>query len=100
MDFIKKACINIKNEDNKCLKQCVQCSAFKIYEKDNPERMRHYNKLKDNIINWECMNYTCSRKDIDRFEELNSGLVSINVCKQFNEEEQVKPDRTTNIKQC
>ena len=94
----KKACINIKNEDNKCFKYGVQCSAFKIYEKDNPERMRHYNKLKDNIINWECMNYPCSRKDIDRFEELNSGLVSINVYKQFNEEEQVKPDRTTKIK--
>ena len=60
--------------------------------------MRHYNKLKDNIINWECMKYPCSRKDIDRFEELNSGLVSINVYKQFNEEEQVKPDRTTKIK--
>ena len=98
MDFIKKACINIKNEDNKCLKYCVQCSAFKIYEKDNPERMRHYNKLKDNIINWECMNYPCSRTDIDRFEELKSGLISVNLFKQFNEEEQVKPDRTTKIK--
>ena len=93
-----KACINIKNEDNKCLKYCVQCSAFKIYEKDNPERMRHYNKLKDNSINLECMDYPCSRKDIDRFEELNSGLVSINVYKQFNEEEQVKPARTTQVK--
>ena len=41
----KKACINIKNEDNKCFKYCVQCSVFEIYEKDNPERMRHYNKL-------------------------------------------------------
>ena len=79
----KKACINIKIEGNKCLKYCVQCSAFRIYEKDNPERMGHYNTLKDIIINWECMNYPCSRKGMDRFEEINSGLVSINVYRQL-----------------
>ena len=28
-----KACINIKNEDQKCFKYCVQCSVFKIYER-------------------------------------------------------------------
>jgi len=80
----KKACINIKNEDNKCFKYCVQCSVFKIYEKDNPERMRHYNKLNDTIINWVCMKFPCSRKDIDRFEEENPGLISVNVNKLRN----------------
>ena len=80
----KKACINIKNEDNKCFKYCVQCSVFKIYEKDNPERMRHYNKLNDTIINWGSMKFPCSRKDIDRFEEDNNGLISINVYKILN----------------
>ena len=92
----KKACINIKNEDNKCFKYCIQCSVFKIYEKDNPERMRHYNKLNDTIINWECMKYPCSRKDMDRFEELNSGLISINVFKLFNET--IITDRITKVK--
>ena len=58
---------------------------FSIYDKDNPERMRHYNKLKDTTINWECMEYPCSRKDIDRFEELNQGLIHVNVYRLFNE---------------
>ena len=65
MGFIKKACNNIKHEDKKCFKYCVQCSVFKIYEKDNPERMGHYDELNDTITNWGCMKFPCSRKDID-----------------------------------
>ena len=44
------------------------------------------------------MKYPCSRKDIDRSEELNSGLISVNLLKQFNEEERVIPDRITKVK--
>ena len=58
----EKACINIKNEDEKCFKYCVQCPVFKICEKGNPEIMWHYNKLNDTIINWGCMGFPCSRK--------------------------------------
>ena len=29
----KKACINIKNEDNKCFKYAVQCGVLEIYKK-------------------------------------------------------------------
>ena len=60
--------------------------------------MIHYKNLRDNIINWECMKYPCSRKYIDRFEELNSGLISVDLFKQFNEEERVIPDRITKVK--
>ena len=49
--------------------------------RDNPERMGHYNKLNDTIINWRCMKTPCSRKDIDRFEEGNQVLTPINVYK-------------------
>ena len=41
--------------------------------------MRDYNKLNDAIINWGSMKSPCSSKDIDRFEEDNQGLISINV---------------------
>ena len=44
------------------------------------------------------MKYPCSRKYIDRLEELNSGLTSVNLFKQFNEETRVIPDRTTKVK--
>ena len=92
---LNKACINIKHEDQTCFKYCVQCSVFKIYEKDKPHRMLHYKSLRDNIINWECMKYPCSRKYIDRFEESNSGSTSVNLFKQFNKH--VTPDRTAKI---
>ena len=70
---------------------------FNIYEKDNPHRMVHYNNIIYNIINWECMKYPCSRTYIDRFEELNYGLICVNLFKQFNEEEIIIPDRTTKV---
>ena len=82
---LKNACINIKNEDGQCFKYCVQCSVFKLHEPDISERMRHYNTFNDNLINWDCMKYPCSRNDITRFEELNSGLISIIVFKILNE---------------
>ena len=60
------------------------CFFLKTYEKDNPERMRHYNKLNDTIINWGCMKFPYSRKDIDRFGKENQGSTSVTVYKLFN----------------
>ena len=40
--------------------------------------MFHYNKLKGDILNWDCVNVPSGNRDIDRFEE-NNKLVSINV---------------------
>ena len=47
----KKACINIKNEDNKCFKYSVQCGICKVYEKDHPKRLSHYKHF-DDKLNW------------------------------------------------
>ena len=40
--------------------------------------MFHYNKLKDDILNWDGVNFPTGNRDIDRFEE-NNRFVSINV---------------------
>ena len=92
----KKACINIKNEDNKCFKFAVQCAVFKLYDEEHPERMVHYNRLKDNIINWNHMMYGVGNSDITRFDELNQGLISINVFKIYNET--IIADRITKVR--
>ena len=34
---LKKACINIKNNDDKCFQYAIQCGYHKIYEKSHPE---------------------------------------------------------------
>ena len=40
--------------------------------------MFDYNKLKDDILNWDGVNFPTDNRDIDRFEE-NNKLVLINV---------------------
>ena len=52
---------------------------FDIINKSNSQEMFHYNKLNDNILNWEGVKFPTGNKDIERFEENNSKLVSINV---------------------
>ena len=74
----KKACINIQNEDNMCLKYCVQCEVYKVYEKDHPNRIYRYKKIED-TLNWNNVNFPSSNIDIDTFEENNEGKISINV---------------------
>ena len=74
----KKACINIKNEDNKCFKYSVQCGICKVYEKDHPERLSHYKNL-DDKLNWTNVNFPSSNIDIDTFEENNDGKIAVNV---------------------
>ena len=93
----KKACINIKNEDNKCLKYSIQCGVFEIYKKDHPDRMYHYTKLIDNIINWQHMKYPGGSHEIDTLEHNNKGLLSINVFEEmeFNGEKGIVIYRRT-----
>lgn len=41
--------------------------------------MYHYQKFNDNIINWDGVNFPTGNRDIERFEENNAGLISVNV---------------------
>ena len=75
----KKACINIKNEDNKCFKYCIQCHVHNIHEKKNPQEFYHYKNLKDDIFDWSNVRYPVGNMDIQRFEEANDKLISVNV---------------------
>ena len=75
---LKKACINIKNKDQQCFKYCIQSKVYEKISKHHPEEMFHYNKLKDDILNWDGVYFPTGNRDIDRFEE-NNKSVSINV---------------------
>ena len=75
---MKKACINIKNEDDNCFKYCIQCGFYNVYEKGNPERISHYKKLTDNL-NWDNVRFPASTIDIDTFEENTKDKIAINV---------------------
>ena len=53
-----------------------------------PHEIRHSNKIKDNGINWEGMHYPCSNSDIDKFENMNKGIFSINNYHEFDSDGQ------------
>ena len=75
---LKQACININNNYNKS-KVLYSISSFdKINNKHHQEEMCHYNKLKDDIINREGVNFPAGNRDIDRLEVNDDGLISVN----------------------
>ena len=75
---LKKACININCKDQKCFKYCIQSVVYDKISKHHPQEMFHYNKLSDDILKWDGVNFPTGNRDIDRFEE-NNKSVSINV---------------------
>ena len=84
---LKKACINIKNKDEKCFAYAIQCGYHKIYEKSHSENFYHYKKIED-CLNFDGVNFPANNNDIDRFEELNHN-VSVNVFEVDEEQEQI-----------
>ena len=84
---LKKACINIKNKDEKCFKYAIQCGYHKIYEKSHPENFYHYKKIED-CLGFDGINFPANNNDIDKFEELNHN-VSVNVFEVDDEQEQI-----------
>ena len=75
---LKRACINIQNQDDKCFMYSIQCGVCKVYEKDHPNRIYRYKNLKDDL-NWDNVNFPASNFDIDILEQNNEGKVSVNV---------------------
>ena len=74
----KKACINIKNNDDMCFKYSVQCGVYKIYENSHSCEMYRYKNV-DDSLDWTGVKFPSSNIDIDTFEENNNGKVSVNV---------------------
>lgn len=73
---LKKATINIKNEDEYCFLYCVLLGLYGDEIKDHPERVSHY-KILMNKINFKGFDFPMKIDDIPKFEKLNN--VNINV---------------------
>lgn len=69
--------------------------------KEHPEELYHYNKLVDDKLNWEGVKFPTGNRDIDRFEENNNGLVSINVYEvdSILNDDKVISVRTTKVRE-
>ena len=82
----KKACINIKNQDDKCFKYSIECGYCKICDKAHPEKMFHYKKIASDLI-FDGVSFPANNNDIDIFEE-NNKSISINVY-EIDDNEQI-----------
>ena len=69
----KKACINIKNQDDKLLKNSIECGYCNICDKAHPEKMFHYKKIESDLI-FDGMSFPANNNDIDTFEENNKSI--------------------------
>lgn len=92
----KKACCNIKNDDNECFAWCLV--AYKNWDKVNNNRkneVKQWEKYRKTINEPENYNYPVLLQDIELFEELND--YQINVL-ELNEDLTTTPLRTSTIK--
>jgi hypothetical protein len=74
----KKACVNIKNKDNKCFDYCLVAS--KIYDTFNAKdknEVYHYKKHMDKIVVPSDIEYPVAVDDIPEYEELNNMQINV-----------------------
>ena len=92
----KNAIINMKNQDEECLKWCVLRA---LNPKDiHPERVDKDLKSKQDTINMKGIRYPVNFQDIDRFESQNHNI-SISVV-GYNKDERVYPLKISKYTGC
>lgn len=79
----KKACINVKNNDNQCFKWAILSAQYNI-QKD-PQRVSKY-KEHENKLNFEGIPFPVELDTIDTFENLNNLIINIYKIHDTNEE--------------
>jgi hypothetical protein len=75
----KKCCVNIKNENDKCIMYCV---LFHIFQKDievNPERVSKYTPYL-NVYDWSKIKFPVALKDIGKVEDLVGHAINVYDC--------------------
>ena len=80
----KKCCINIKNEDEKCLMYCVLYHIYPNEIKTHPERPENYNKLKNTDIykKLQTIKYPVALKDIEKIENIIDYGINVYDCEK------------------
>ena len=72
----KKCCINIKNEDDKCIKYCIQHHHHPDASKVHPERVKQYAQF-DSEYDWDKINFPVAINNIDKVEELVGCAINV-----------------------
>ena len=80
----KRAIINIKNNDDECLKWAIRAALFPAPKGKNPLRTTSYPT--DDGINWNGINFPAAISEIPKKLEKNNEKLSINVFGWYNDE--------------
>ena len=94
----KKACINIKSNDEFCLKYCILCRSFAFTEKTTRKDFAIVKK-KDNesLIPRDIINFPASNESFQHFEQNNNNTCSAHVYTVDTQNNKVRADRITNV---
>ena len=65
----KRACVNIKNQDDKCFKYSVECAYCNVADKVHPEKMFHYKNLESDL-DFDGINFPANNGDIDKLKKI------------------------------
>lgn len=72
----KKACLNIKNNDEKCFLWCVLASMHPVDRQDHPKRVAKYQQH-ERDLNMDGNAYPVKTSDVKKFEKENN--ISVNI---------------------
>ena len=78
----KHACVNVKNEDQKCFMWAILSALHQIDRKCHPENVKKYEKY-ENELNFKGINFPVQIKDVPKFERQNNVSVNVFVLKRF-----------------
>ena len=92
----KKAIINIKNKDDKCFLWCI---LRYLHPKERDSEWIGDLKKYENSLNTKGITFPVSKKDINKFENLNPDLPGINIF-YLDEKECIRPMREIKNKDC
>ena len=88
----KKACINVRNNDNQCFKYAILSA---LYPSDiNTNRVTHYRQYEDKL-NFAGIEFPVKLKDISKFEKLNDISVNVYMLRMFGAKFEVSPCHIT-----
>ena len=94
----RKACINVKNEDEQCFKWAVLAGLNKDKKLAHPERLKHY-KPQENNPNFDGIKFPVKPKDVSKFERQNDVSIKVYILKKFGERFEVSMLHHTSFKQ-
>lgn len=84
----KKACVNVRNNDNQCFKYAILSALYP--SESNPHRLNQY-RVHEHEINFGDIEFPVKLKDVKKFEKLNNISVNVYMLRKYGPKYEVSP---------